>query len=188
MAVIAVALLVLVGFLVWRTWFETYHLATVQDGVLYREGNRSLREFRNTVRQVKPKLVVSLIDDREMSDPGKPEFQDEAAYLKEQGIELKRIPVKLGGWPMATDVAGFLSAVSDAQNRPVIVHCAQGVRRTGMMVAAYQIKALGYDKAKAKASVLTFGHSRRTVGDVERFIDGYDPETGAVPDGPIGQE
>jgi hypothetical protein len=57
-----------------------------------------------------------------------------------------------------------------------------------MLVAAHQIKVLGYDKEKAKASILTFGHSQRTVKDIERFIDGYDPVTGSVPDGPIGDE
>ena len=31
--------------------------------------------------------------------------------------------------------------------------------------------------------------SQRTVGDVQRFIDVYDPKTGAVPEGlPVGKE
>jgi hypothetical protein len=51
-----------------------------------------------------------------------------------------------------------------------------------MMAAAYQIKQLGYDKERAKESILRFGHSDRTANDVKRFIDGYDPATGAVPE------
>ena len=28
---------------------------------------------------------------------------------------------------------------------------------------------------KTKAAILTFGHSERSIGDVKRFIDVYDP-------------
>jgi protein tyrosine/serine phosphatase len=55
------------------------------------------------------------------------------------------------------------------------VHCAQGVRRTGMMVAAYQESVLGYDRERATQEILRFGHSDRSIGDVRRFIDVYDP-------------
>ena len=51
----------------------------------------------------------------------------------------------------------------------------QGVRRTGMMAAAFQESVLGYDKARTKDAILAFGHSERSIGDVKRFIDVYDP-------------
>jgi protein tyrosine phosphatase (PTP) superfamily phosphohydrolase (DUF442 family) len=184
LVVILIILLIAAGgFLVWREKFETYHLATVQEGVLYRDGNRNVREFANAVERVNARTVVVLVDDGEIANPKKPEFGDELKYLSEQGIKVERIPVKLGGWPTSDDVRRFLSVVSDKQNHPVLVHCAQGVRRTGMMVAAYQEAVLGYDDAKARQSILTFGHSQRTVKDVERFIEGYDPKTEAVPQG-----
>jgi hypothetical protein len=52
-----------------------------------------------------------------------------------------------------------------------------------MMVAAYQQAVMGMDDERAKREMMTFGHSERTVNDVKRFIDGYDPKTGAVPEG-----
>jgi len=58
--IIAVAI---AGFFVWRQWFDTYHLATVQEGVLYRDGVRSGREFESVVRKIKPRTVVRLIDE-----------------------------------------------------------------------------------------------------------------------------
>jgi protein tyrosine/serine phosphatase len=63
----------------------------------------------------------------------------------------------------------------------VLIHCAQGVRRTGMFVAAYQESVLGYDKSKAKAAVVSFGHGRNTIEQIDRFIDGYDPKSQTVP-------
>lgn len=165
------------GFLVWRQWYETYHLATVDHGRLYRDGNRTLREFSNMLRRVRPRTVVSLVDDAELADHTKPQFAAENALLPARGVELIRVPVPLGGWPDAAAIEQFLSIAADPSRQPVLVHCAQGVRRTGMMVAAYQMSLMGWSKQQAKGAMLTFGHSQRTVGDVQRFIDVYDPET-----------
>ena len=99
-----VLLLVVAGFLVWRQFFQTYHLATVKDGVLYRDGNRGMREYATAIRQVKPKVVVSLLDDNEMVDPEEPQFALEENYLKQHGIRFERIKVKLGGWPQGDDL------------------------------------------------------------------------------------
>lgn len=176
LVIIAVCVvLAAIGFLVWRQWFETYHFAVVQPGVLYRDGNRGPREFATMVRKCHPKTIVGLIDDQEIADAEKPEFKAEIEFARQQGIAIERIPIPLGGWPTTEDVRRFLEIVTDPSHQPVIVHCAQGVRRTGMMAAAYQESVLGYDSAKAKAAILRFGHSQRSIGDVERFIDVYDP-------------
>jgi protein tyrosine phosphatase (PTP) superfamily phosphohydrolase (DUF442 family) len=173
--VIPVVAFVLTGFLVWRQFFETYHLAVVEDTKVYRDGNRGPRELFNALRQTQTKTVISLIDDQELSDSEKPEFAQEVELLKRQGIELIRVPVKLGAWPTAADIEKCLSVLSDKSRQPVLVHCAQGVRRTGMIVAAYQQSVLGWDDEKTKNAVLTFGHSERSIGDVKKFIDVYDP-------------
>jgi protein tyrosine phosphatase (PTP) superfamily phosphohydrolase (DUF442 family) len=184
--VIAIALL---GGGLWWAKHRTYHFEAVQPGVLYRAGNRGMSEFQHAIEQGKIKTVIPLIDDTEWSDGKKPQFAQELAWCQSRGVKVVRIPIRLGGWPTADDVKTFLSVVSDKQNQPVLVHCAQGVRRTGFMVAAFEQGVLGWDDARCKAAMLTFGHSQRTVGDVQRFIDGYDPKTGAVPEGlPIGKE
>jgi protein tyrosine/serine phosphatase len=120
----------------------------------------------------RPRTIVCLVDDSEI---GRSPFVDELAYCQANQIEVVRIPILLGGWPEGDQIQQFLSIATDPARQPVLVHCAQGVRRTGMMAAAYQESVLGYDKSRAKESMLTFGHSRRTVGDIERFIDNYDP-------------
>lgn len=157
----------------WWTFFDAYyHLETVRDGILYRDGVRNLSEFDHAVKRVSPRTVVSLVDDNEIA---KAPFTGELDYCRANHIELVRIPIPLGGWPNERQVKQFLALVADPARRPVLVHCAQGVRRTGMMVAAYQESAMNFTAEQAKAAILTFGHSQRTVGDVQRFIDVYDP-------------
>ena len=177
----ASAVILIAGLVIWRQWFKTYHLATVDEGKLYRDGNRGLREYRNMLRRVKPRTGVSLIDDVEAIDPTKPEFADEEAYLRTcPDVKFERIAVPLGGWPDSAAIERFLSIATDATRQPVVVHCAQGVRRTGMLAAAYQMSVLGWSKERATAEILTFGHSMRTVGDVQRFIDVYDSRAGRM--------
>lgn len=168
------------AFYLWKV-HGTYHFAVVEPGVLYRDGLKSSSQYATTLDHVHPKTVVSLIDENEQSDPSKPQLAAEGELCASRGIVLDRIPVRLGGWPSSADVQRFLAIVADKSNHPVLVHCAQGVRRTGMFVAAYQESVLGYGRDKAKAAVLSFGHGQNTVEQIDRFIDEYDPKTETVP-------
>jgi len=168
---------------VWQqyTTLHVYHLAVVQPGVLYRSGALSEREWKSVIAKFQPRTDISLVDEQEINDPAKPKLTNEAALLKEQGVAVVRIPIQLGGWPSTADVQHFLTVAGDPANQPVLVHCDQGVRRTAMMVAAYQESILGYDKDRAKAEILTFGHSKSTIDDIRRFIDLYDAKTRTAP-------
>lgn len=178
LALLAVLLLLAAaGGLYWWQARQAYHLATVQPGVLYRDGAKSASQFLAALDRVHPRTVVSLVDANESSDPTKPQFAQEATLCAQKGVKLEKIEVKLGGWPTDQGIQRFLQIATDKQNQPVLVHCAQGVRRTAMFVAAYQESVLGYDAQRAKDAILTFGHSDRTINDIKRFIDHYDAKT-----------
>jgi protein tyrosine/serine phosphatase len=170
---VVILILALAGWVVWRAKFATYHFATVQAGVLYRDGCRSEREFEHATQISGAKTVVMLIDDREATTEP---FVSEVRHCKEKGIEIVRIPIALGGWPTGEQVREFLKIADDHARQPVLVHCAQGVRRTGMFVAAFQESVLGYDDERTKHAILRFGHSDRSINDVKRFVDVYDPK------------
>ncbi|CAN5427673.1 hypothetical protein BH10PLA1_BH10PLA1_10910 [soil metagenome] len=180
LAILFVMLFGVGGFTYWWGAYKTYHYEAVQPAVLYRAGNQGLREFATAVRRSNSKTIVSLIDDQELADPAKPQFAQESDLAAKLSLKLVRVPVKLGGWPTSADVQAFLTAATDKNNQPVLVHCAQCVRRTGMMVAAYQMSVLGYDKARAIAGIESYGHSDRTIADVKKFIEIYDPASRAV--------
>ncbi len=171
----------------WYNNLQTYHLAPVQIGVLYRDGNRDLREFKHSLKFTQAKTVVSLIDDQELNDPNKPQFLQETNYCVATGIQYIRIPVKLGGWPSGDDLKTFISIVNNPANQPVLVHCAQGIRRTGMFVAAYQESVLHETPDQAKSEIKNFWHKARDTDDVRTFIDGYDAVKQTLPAKDRGQ-
>jgi protein tyrosine/serine phosphatase len=171
--ILIAATLAAAGWWIFWNYFDTYHLATVRQGILYRDGVRSIRQFQLAIHKTHVKTVVSLVDDNEIQTHP---FADEIAYCSANGINLIRIPITLGGWPTSGQIQQFLAIANDPAQQPVMVHCAQGVRRTGMMVAAYQESVLKFDKAQAEAAMMTFGHSQRLVADIKTFIEVYDPQ------------
>ena len=96
----ALAVLAGGGAWAWANYLQTYHFAVVQEGVLYRDGNRGIREFETALRKSGARTVVSLIDDQELADANKPQFAEEmalcqrqAAGFREQVAELHRLIV-----------------------------------------------------------------------------------------------
>jgi tyrosine-protein phosphatase SIW14 len=182
--VVLVAMAVACG-LVWFFFFQTYRLMTVREGVLYRDGNRGMREFGTSIRMVAPKTVVCLVENDEVNDPDLPMFKQEFSFLQERGIRLVRIPVQVGNWPTRDDIEKFLSVTADPANQPVLLHCAQGMHRTGILVAAYQLRAMGYNREQAVQSIQAGGPNKRpaVAADLKQFILQYDPVTGNIPPG-----
>jgi protein tyrosine phosphatase (PTP) superfamily phosphohydrolase (DUF442 family) len=176
---LAIVTAVCVGY--WWAELETYHYSLVVPGVLYRCGNRGIREFDHAVQQSGARTVVSFVSDQELNDPAKPQFKAEADYCQAHGIHQIRLPVPLGGWPTSDQVLKFLNIVAEPANRPVLMHCAQGVRRTGIFMAAYQLSVLDRTPALAKERIMAFGHKPRDTDDIRTFIDRYDPIYATVP-------
>ena len=175
---LAFAVVVTAG-LVWRQWFHTYHLVVVDPGKLYRDGNRSVREFNNALRKTRPRTIVAIVVEQEYNEP---EIAEARAIARRRGMEYHWIPIMAGAYPTAEDVRRFLAIAADPSKQPVFYHDDEGIRRAGMMMAAYQETVMGYDDARAKAAIRAFGHSDRTIGDVRAFIDAYDPKAGLTTD------
>jgi len=67
---------------------------------------------------------------------------------KADAVHYERI--KMYAWhPEDAEVVAFLRIVTTPSLQPVLVHCAQGSDRTGMMVAIYRIAVQGWSKENA---------------------------------------
>jgi len=177
MLAVVVIGVVIAGAVAYRTWLATYHFAEVRRGVLYRDGNRSMRQFEIALGKGNIRTVVMLNDDGEAR---KEPFASEIELCRQRGVRLVRIPVGLGRRPNTEDVRRFLDVMADKSSHPVLVHCAQGVRRTGMVVAAYQMSEMGLGAGQAKEAVLLWGRKWDRLADVRGFIDDYDAQARAV--------
>lgn len=159
----------------WKT--RTYHFVEVDPRKLYRDGVRSSIEFANACSRGHVHTIISLVSDEEYN---RAIFADPIHAAQADHIQTLRVPIANGGWPTTEDVQRFLALASDPANQPVLVHCHEGVRRTGMLVSAYRIAVMGMSKEQAKAAIETFGHSRESIADIEHFIDDYNPATHSV--------
>jgi protein tyrosine phosphatase (PTP) superfamily phosphohydrolase (DUF442 family) len=177
--ILAVILLVGVGLFTYLFYFQTYHFVVVDPGKLYRNGHRDMREWKNSMRHARAKTIVAVVDDEEYNQP---EFVEERDYCKANGIGYHWINIKAGTYPTPQQVKEFLAIATDPAKQPVLYHDDEGIRRAGMMMAAYQMSVMGYDKAKAKSAIHAFGHSDRTIDNVRAFIDAYDPVNGLTVD------
>lgn len=177
--VLLVALIVVAGGFVWWQWFETYHFVVVDPGKLYRDGNRSVREFRTALRKSNPRTVVAVIDEQEYNQP---EFVEARKIVQDRGLDYVWIKIRAGGYPTPEQVRQFLEIARDPARQPVLYHDDEGIRRAGMLMAAYQESVLGYDNERTKASIRAFGHGDRTINEVREFIDAYDPVAGLTRD------
>ena len=57
------------------------------------------------------------------------------------------------------EIVRFLQIVTDPDRTPALVHCMQGVDRTGTMCAVYRIVVEGWDKKEAIAEMKAIGHN-----------------------------
>src|SRR4051812_44224562 len=110
LALVSIMLVIATAVLIYFNFFQTYHLVVVDPGKLYRDGNRSLREFKNALRKSDAKTVVAIIDQQEYNEP---EFVQGREYAKARGLEYVWIPIKAGAFPRPEQVKQFLEIATD---------------------------------------------------------------------------
>jgi protein tyrosine/serine phosphatase len=77
--------------------------------------------------------------------------------------------------PVDKDVIAFLRIVTDKASQPVLVHCAQGSDRTGMMVAIYRIVVQGWSKEDALKEMVDGGYGFHFVWqDLVHYVRNLD--------------
>lgn len=155
-------------------WFldtDEYHFRVVQQGQLYRTGIKDADQFLEACNRSKARTVVTLLTQEELQNT---DFKGAIDAAQQHGVKVVFIPVTQGVGPTLDEVYRFVELAANPANRPLLVHCQQGVRRTAKMVAAYQLAIMGYDRQQAIDAIEPFGRQEGSLEDIRGFIRSLD--------------
>lgn len=167
------------------TWYPK-RLAEVEPGVLYRSAQPTGRQLRHVIDHYGIKTVVIA------RDGDSERIVDEKRAAAEAGIQVVQLPIVSGEEIGDAEFATFQATLSDPANRPVLVHCAAGRHRTGLLCAIHRVRGQGWDAANAREEMLSFGFEqerhKELLDQFDRIMGGATTQaTGGVTGAPAGR-
>lgn len=81
----------------------------------------------------------------------------EEAEAKATGLRFFNVPFDRAGRPDDAKIKQVLDIIATPDYQPVLVHCKQGVDRTGTVIAIYRITHDGWTSEQAKAEANRYG-------------------------------
>jgi len=100
---------------------------------------------------------------------------NEKKQVEAAGMQAIAVPIVMSRKGLREKVDRVVALMADPANQPVFVHCRHGQDRTGIVVAAYRMKQLGWSLADAEAEMQTFGFNDVWI-NFKRFIRQYGTE------------
>ncbi len=137
------------------------YAAEVAPGLL-----RGSQPSADTISWLKQRGVRTVINLRQFR------YREEGRLVRAAGMHYEHIPLGANDAPSEQAIERFLALVSDPARKPVYVHCAQGVDRTGAMTAIYRMEVEGWSNADAYEEMRAFG-AHRLWWDLRRFVRNY---------------
>jgi protein tyrosine/serine phosphatase len=117
-----------------------YNFGTVREREIYRSAQPSPALLRHVAARYGIRSIVNLRG----RTPGY-----ESAFAARHGLRLFVLDLSAAKPPSALEVRRFLDIVSDPENQPVLVHCRNGVDRSGYMIGVYRIEREGWSPGRA---------------------------------------
>ena len=141
----------------------------VEAGVLYRSGQPNARGLRVLQERCGIRTIVNLRSAQKVASD--PDAREETAYARENGLNFVNLAYNDG--PPEKQVEKFLQIMKDPSRYPVLVHCAEGKERAGMMVAAYRICVNGWSAQDALAEMKRFGFKPEEKPEMVSVVEGF---------------
>ena len=151
-----------------------YNFGTVEPERVYRSSQPSPLFLRYLVEHYGVRSLVNLRG----RTPG-----FESDFAARHRLRLFSFDLSASRPPSQAEVARFLEIVSNPANQPVLVHCRNGVDRTGYMLGLYRIEADGWSPERAAREMsryLQFGWLNPTPKRVVEQGLRATPETSAT--------
>lgn len=145
------------------------NLAEVESGWLYRSGQIRPNLIEGTLRDLDIDVIVDLTEDFGTRDASQVAERRAAAGL---GIEVHRFPLNGSGMGAIENYVGAIAEIARAERegRRVLVHCRAGDKRTGGVIAAYQILVKGEPVADVRDELDRFSRSPGAETRLTRFL------------------
>jgi len=124
-----------------------YNFGTIEEGQIYRSAQPSPAFLEWLVRSPKIRTLVNL--------RGRT-AGFESRFATDHSLRLYSFDLSASRPPSQAEVDRFLSILDDPTNYPLLVHCRNGVDRTGYMLALYRTQRQGWTAERATAEMRRF--------------------------------
>ena len=106
-------------------------------------------------------------------NPAEPEAAGEGSVVREQGARWHKILMPGTGLATLAQLDEAADFLADPENRPIFIHCAAGVHRTNMSLAAYRLKYCNWTLDTALDEMATNGYDRANDKDKAILLGEY---------------
>jgi len=165
-ALVAVAVVVV---LLSRDRLFPKRFAVVEPGQLYRGGYTEPWPLKRLIEGYGVRHILCLMN----FAPGDPRESRERKVASETGVTLEEIPMPGNGCADFASLDAAADYIADPAHRPLFVHCAAGVQRTGAAIAAYRMKHCGWTSDRAIAEAERYGLSRHDNAELYEHLRRY---------------
>lgn len=152
-----------------REHLQVRRFAVVETGGLYRGAYAEPWPLRRMIEKHRIRHILCLMN----YFPDDSRGAKERKVAAETGAELKELPMPGNGCAGFETLDKAADIIADPTNRPLFVHCAAGVQRTGASIAAYRMKHLGWTYDRAIAEAEQHGLDRRKNPELHEHLRRY---------------
>lgn len=171
------AFLVFIGILFGvRFFFGMEQIIDLDQGKVFRSGILSLSSLERLHRDKGLKTIVNLCSEKEDELPW---YAKEKKFALENNIKLIDIPLAVSGKPSEMDLKSFLEVINSPSSYPILIHCGDGIERSGMMSAVYSIAKKGMTPSEALDNEYMLFSGHRFSKNFREFIKNFSRTSGS---------